>query len=212
MNKVLFIAPHTDDAEIGCGGTISRFIKEGKDVYVMVLSAAFPSEHYIVRQKDVKPEVLFNELKESMKILGVPEQNIIVYQFQVRYLYSFRQDVLNKLLEVKKKINPDLVFIPCGDDIHQDHQVIHKEGLRAFKTTSLLGFEYPWNNIVSRANYFVKIDKDDLKRKIKSIEQYKSQYGRPYMEKDFIEAWAKVRGIQVETEYAESFEAIRLVV
>jgi len=211
MNKILILSPHTDDAEVGCGGTISKLIREGYEIYVMVFSAAFPSESYIVKNKDTNPQILFDELKESMKTLGVPEKNLDVWQFQVRYLYTMRQDILNNILKLKKKIEPDLVFLPCQDDIHQDHQVIYKEGLRAFKTTSILGYEYPWNNINSKANCFFKITEEDLKKKIMALSHYKTQYGRPYLEPDFIVSWAKVNGVKVETKYAEAFETIRWI-
>lgn len=209
MNKVLCLAPHTDDAEIGCGGTIARFLREGKDVYVLVFSKALATKQSFI-PKMATGEV-YNEFRAAMKELGVPNENLFIYQFPTRYLYSMRQDVLEKMIEIREKVNPDLVLLPGTNDFHQDHQVISKEGIRAFKNKTLLGYEFAWNVLTSNSNSFFKLEESDIKKKIKAILKYKSQKFRPYMNKDYIVHNAELNGLRIGEKYAESFEIIRLI-
>ncbi len=213
MDKILVLAPHSDDAELGVGGTISRFLREGDEVYCVVFSKAlsFTKGGYIPKEDEIKSKFVFQELKESMKELGVKEENLFIYQFPTRYLYSNRQDVLDKIIEARNTINPDIVFLPSTDDFHQDHQVVCKEGIRAFKNKTLLGYEFPWNTLSTNLNCFCSFEEEDLKKKIKALEKYSSQKDRPFMSKNFIRNWAELNGIKVGVRYAESFEVIRLV-
>ncbi len=213
MSKILIIAPHSDDAELGCGGTISRLLREGNEVYCIVLSKAlrFSKGGYIPEVKEEDTKDVFDELKESMEELGVKKENLFVYQFPTRYLYTNRQDVLDRMIQAKDEINPDIVFLPSTNDFHQDHQVVCKEGIRAFKNKTLLGYEFPWNTLSTNLNCFYSFAEEDLKKKIKALGKYVSQRERPFMNKDFVKNWAGLNGIKIGVKYAESFEVIRLV-
>lgn len=212
MSKVLILATHTDDAEIGCGGTISRLLREGNEVYCVVFSKAlnFTKGGYIPKEDERVNQDAFQEFSESMAELGVKKENLFIFQFPTRYLYSRRQDVLDRMIEIRTKINPDIVFLPGANDFHQDHEVVSREGLRAFKNKTLYGYEYPWNSLVSNNNCFFILEEEDIKKKIRAIEKYKSQQERPYL-KDmwFIKNEAKRNGLIVGLEYAEAFETIK---
>ena len=141
FSKILIIAPHTDDGELGCGGTIARFIEEGKEVYYAAFSVAEKSVPEGFPKNELEIEV-----KRAMKILGVPENNLFIYRYEVRTFSYYRQDILEELVKLKKKLEPTLIFIPSLNDLHQDHKTIAEEGCRAFKTATLLGYEEPCNN------------------------------------------------------------------
>lgn len=200
MNKILVIAPHTDDAELGVGGTISRLLREGKEVYCMVLSGA------VVNNEEGDT---FKECERAMKVLGV--KNLFISRHLIRYFYAERQNILQEIIEIKRGINPDTVFIPSTNDFHQDHKVVCEESIRAFKNVNILGYEYPWNNLKTNLNYFVKLDEQDIKKKINALKKYVSQEDRPYMRTGFVRNWAEINGIKINTKYAESFETIRMV-
>ncbi len=142
INRILILAPHTGDGELGCGGSIVKFIEEGKDVYYVAFSTA---------EDSVPPgfpkNVLELEVKKATRILGIKESNLIICKYRVRKLNYIRQEVLEELVKIKRDIAPDLVFIPSPNDLHQDHQTVAMEGMRAFKQISILGYELPWNNI-----------------------------------------------------------------
>ena len=102
--------------------------------------------------------------------------------------------------------------MPSLNDIHQDHSAIANEGLRAFKNTTILGYELIWNNLTFNTTSFVKLDKKYIQLKSDALKEYVSQGSRDYMSKKFIFALAKTRGVQIGTDYAESFEVIRWVI
>ena len=76
-----------------------------------------------------------------MDMLGIPKEQLFVYDYQVRMLSYHRQEVLEELVKLRQQIKPDLVLVPSGSDLHQDHQVVHNEGLRHFKQVSIWGYE-----------------------------------------------------------------------
>ena len=98
------------------------------------------------------------------------------------------------------------------NDIHQDHTTIAHEGLRAFKNTTLLGYELIWNNLTFNTQCFIKLDKTHIDSKVNSLKEYKSQGFRDYLSEEFIYSLAKARGVQVGCEYAEAFEVVRLFI
>jgi LmbE family N-acetylglucosaminyl deacetylase len=134
--NVLVLAPHTDDGELGAGGTINKLTSSGSTVTYVAFSTAkesvplgFPSD------------VLKLEVKEATSVLGVKDSNLIIYDFQVRRLNYSRQEILENLIELRKRNFYDLVLIPSLRDIHQDHSTIAAEAVRAFKGTSIWSYE-----------------------------------------------------------------------
>jgi LmbE family N-acetylglucosaminyl deacetylase len=205
---ILVLAPHTDDAELGCGGLIARWVEEAANVFVAAFSTAEDSV-----PEGAPPDTLKNEFFRAMSILEVPEEHLTVYQYPVRRFSYYRQEVLEHLVKLRRSIQPDLVLLPSGYDLHQDHQVLHQEGLRAFKDTSVLGYELPWNNISFPAQAFVPLESRFLMRKWEALQAYESQIKlqRPYFTQEFINGWAKMRGTQIKTTWAEAFEVLRVV-
>ncbi len=205
--KILILAPHTDDGELGCGGTIAKFIEEKKQVFYVAFSSA---------EKSVPPglpkDILKKEIKNAMKILGLPEKNLILFEYEARNFFQHRQEILENMVKLNKKIKPDLVFLPSTNDTHQDHQIVSQEGFRAFKKTSIVGYELPWNNLTFRTDIFVLLKKNQIIKKNRALDRYKSQLDKFYMSKDFIESLARTRGVQINAQYAEAFETIRWII
>ena len=208
FRNVLVLAPHTDDAELGCGATLARLLEEGTKVSVVAFSTAEAS-----LPAGSKPGRLKDEFLDAMSSFGIPESQLYVCDFPVRRLSSHRQDVLEELVKLRRDIAPDAVFVPSGADLHQDHQVVHAEGLRAFKEITILGYELPWNHVTFPATAFVKLERRHLDAKWSALQRYASQVElkRPYFTWEFVESLATVRGIQVKHRYAESFEVVRVV-
>lgn len=207
FTNVLVLAPHTDDGELGCGGTISKLIENGSNVYYIAFSTA---------EQSLKPglhkNTLITEVKKATGLLGIRKEFLIIYRYEVRKLSFYRQEVLERLVEIKNKVDFDLVFLPSLNDIHQDHLTVAQEGLRAFKNTTILGYELIWNNLSFNTTSFVRLDERHIENKVKSLHEYKSQNHRNYMSKEFIYSLARTRGVQIGAEYAESFEVIRFVI
>ena len=139
----LLRAPHTDDIELGCGATMARILEEGDaEIDVAVFSTASDPP-----PPPLAKTALRDEFYAAMKILGVKKNRLTVYDYAVRKLSYNRQDVLEELVKLRKSIDPDVVFLPSGEDLHQDHQTLSLEGLRAFKEITVWGYELPWNTI-----------------------------------------------------------------
>ncbi len=203
--SVLVLAAHTDD-EIWSAGTIVRLLEEGATVNVACFSACEESV-----PEDFDRDVLKREALTAITTLGLPEDNLILFDFRVRNFPQHRQEILESLVKLKRTFNPSLVLLPSSLDFHQDHEVIAAEGLRAFQQCSILGYERAKNTMPPRNVYFVKLEERHLAKKIESLQCYQSQYFRSGMNPDAVSGFAKVRGAQINTYAAEAFEPIRLI-
>lgn len=207
FKRVLVLAPHTDDGEFGCGGTIAKCAEEGSEVYYATFSLceeSVPSEF--------PRNILETEVKEATTTLGIPASNLIIYRYQVRRLPQVRQEILENLIVLKKEINPDLVLLPSKYDLHQDHSQVSQEGLRAFKDRCLLGYEVPWNNLTFQTLAFVILDERHVQKKIDALACYRSQAGKDYADPEYIRGLARTRGVEIGSRFAECFEVMRWVV
>ena len=203
--NVLVLAPHTDDGELGLGGTINKLITEGKRVTYVAFSTA---------EESVPPgfpkDILKTEVRNATAKLGIKSENLIIYSYQVRKLNYVRQEILEELIKIRKREKYDLVFIPSLHDIHQDHSTIAQEGLRAFKNTTILGYELIWNNLSFDTQCFVRLSQENIDVKIRALKEYHSQGKRNYLSEEFVYSLARARGVQVGCEFAEAFEVVRL--
>lgn len=206
FERVLVLAPHTDDGEFGCGGTINKLIESGAEVYYAAFSACqlsvlegFPSD------------ILITEVKAATKVLGIKPENLILYDYDVRTFNYRRQDILEDIIKLRTQIKPDLVFVPSINDIHQDHQTIANEGIRAFKFNTILCYEMLWNNFTFNTSAFVHLSENNISAKVKALSEYKSQAHRPYANENFIRSLGNIRGVQIGVDYAEVFEIIRWI-
>ena len=207
--KFLILSPHTDDAELGCGGTIARVIEEGNEILWVVFSTAEDS-----LPRDMPKDTLKKEFLDVIRDLGLSENNYELCNFKVRHLKEHRQDVLDTLVKIRRDFEPNTVIMPSLNDYHQDHQVIARETVRAFKKdASIIGYELPWNHVSFDTNMFIILDKRHIQRKYKIIKNYKSQIilNRNYFSKEYIYGLARVRGVQCNATYAEAFEVVRYI-
>jgi LmbE family N-acetylglucosaminyl deacetylase len=202
----LVLAPHTDDGEFGCGGTIAKLTGEGHRVLYAAFSAA---EQSVLPQ--YPPDILRHEVKDATKALGIYREDCLVLDFHVRNFPAQRQDILEEMVRLNKEYAPEMVFMPSLYDTHQDHAVIAGEGFRAFKKTTLFGYEVPWNNLVFKTSSFFALTERELQTKGNALKCYLSQQHRDYATEEFVRGLAVMRGTQVGQRYAEAFEVIRLL-
>ena len=205
--RILILAPHTDDGEFGCGGSIAKFIGEGAEVYYAAFSLCEESV------PDGWPiNVLEKELEQATRALGIPSSNLLIYRYSVRRFAEHRQDILEDLVKLNKQLKPTLVFMPSFNDLHQDHHIMAQEGMRAFKKTTILAYEMPWNNITFSTQLFIKLNEKHMDLKLSALKEYASQSEKPYANERFIKSLAYTRGVSVDAEYAEAFEVVRWVI
>jgi LmbE family N-acetylglucosaminyl deacetylase len=204
--RVLVLGAHTDD-EFACSGTIVRLIEEGADVSCAIFSSC---EESVPAGFD--RDVLKQEARDAMAVLGIPSERFSLFDFPVRRFPEHRQAILEELIQLRARLAPELVLLPALSDLHQDHAVVAREGLRAFKHATVLGYEMPMNSVTFQHACFIQLEPRHLKRKLAHMRCYRSQQGRPYFRPEFIRSLATVRGLQMNVDAAEAFEVVRLCV
>lgn len=207
FSDVLVLAPHTDDGELGCGGTMARFVEQGARVTYVAFSIATRSV-----PEGFPRDILATEVRQATAQIGIPEKDLRLFDFEVRTFPANRQAILERLIELQNDLRPGLVLMPSLNDLHQDHHTIAQEGLRAFKRTTVLGYEIPWNNITFNHQVYVALESRHVDRKVAALLCYKSQQHRNYAREDYVRNLAFTRAIDVGRELAEVFELYRWVV
>ncbi len=199
--NILILSPHTDDIELGCGGSLTKWV-EKHHIYVVAFSPCVESIPDGWEKSSTE-----TEFKNSMQSLGCDFE---LLNFSVRNFD--RQKVLEHLHRLKEIVRPDLVVGSSQNDLHQDHQIISNEMLRAFRC-SVLGYESPYNNYSFKPVYYERLEEKHLWKKKQLVNMYESQKvkGQDYFTKEAIYGLARVRGLQVRTKYAEAFECYRFV-
>jgi N-acetylglucosamine malate deacetylase 1 len=206
IERAVVLAPHTDDGEFGCGATMTRLVEAGADVRYVAFSIATRS-----LPAGFAPDTLAREVREATAEIGIPAANLTVHDFDVRTFPGHRQEILELLIEIWNEWRPDCVFMPSLHDVHQDHQTIAQEGLRAFKRTTILGYEIPWNNFDFSYQWYVSLEKHHIERKVAALEKYASQQHRRYANPEYVWNVARTHGINVNREYAEVFQVYRVI-
>lgn len=209
FNQILVLAPHADDAEFGCGGTVARLIEEGHTLHYAVFSKAVRS-----LPPGFSTDTLIQELTAARKALGFTNRDndrVHVFDFDVRTFPAHRQEILDLLIGLRDQIEPDLVLLPSLNDIHQDHATVAQEGIRAFKRTTILGYELPWNNLTFNHQVYIPLEQRHIEAKARALSCYESQKHRNYANVEYVWNLAKTRSIDVNVEYAEVFEVYRWI-
>lgn len=196
FDTILVLSPHTDDGELGAGGTISRFVEQDAELHYVAFSAPF---------KELETECYL-----ATKSLGITLTRIL--SFERRHFPTQRQEILQTLYDLNLELKPDLVLTPCTADHHQDHETITNETIRIFKKATILGYILPWNTLDTFENCIVKLQKRHLDNKLKALSIYKSQQRHIYFNPRYLESNIISQGVKIDAEYAEVFEVIRLII
>jgi len=208
--KILILSPHSDDAELGCGGTIIKLLEEGHDISWIVFSTSEESLPVALPRDALRKEFI-----EVVNALQIEEDRYKILSHRVRYLHEHRQEILEELVRMRDDYSPDVVIGPSINDYHQDHQVIANEMIRAFKrNSSIISYELPWNHITFNTQLFMRLEERHIIHKLELLQKYKSQLiqGRTYFTREFVTGLAKTRGIQCDSDFAEAFEVIRWMI
>ncbi len=199
--KVLFIGAHPDDIELGAGALIHHILPMC-DVTCITLSD---------NQKNPALKNVLSEHYKSMQVLGVPRENVIVKEFETRLMPEHRQEILEYFLELRKEIQPDIIFTHTEKDIHQDHNAMTREALRAYRGITVLGFDVVRSSHGFFPNFFVEVNEDDVNAKLNALMQYKTYQDKYYFESDLLRATLIRHGALAEKPFAEGFDVMRVV-
>ncbi len=199
--RICFIGAHPDDIELGCGALIAN-INGKADILCVTLSD---------NQKNPDLKNLVTEHRNSMQVLGVPPEKDILESFETRRFPQMRQEILEFLYRLNRDFKPDIVFTHTRSDIHQDHVQTTEEVLRAFRGTTVLGFDALRSSYGFFPHFLVEVSEQDAERKIEALSQYSTYHERYYFEPQVLRATMIRQGALAERAYAEGFEMLRVV-
>lgn len=199
--KVAFIGAHPDDIELGCGALIPQITSQA-ETFCLTLSD---------NQKNPHLKNLIEEHHHSMDILGVQEDHIIVGDFETRRFPHFRQEILEYLIQFNRAQKPDIIFVHTKADIHQDHGTVTAEALRAFRGTTVLGFDVIRSSRGFFPSFLVQVSEKDVQRKLDSLAAYHTYADKYYFKPEVTRATLVRHGALAELPYAEGFDILRMI-
>ena len=220
--NILILSPHADDEILGCGGLISKYSKQNYHINVLILTNANKGAPEIYPPSVI--EQIRKEAEIANKLIGTKKiyfENLPAVNLNNYPVYK----ISNIIDGYIKKINPEIILIPSGNDIHDDHKVVHKAAkvsMRPNKISNLkiiLSYEVlsetEWNEDGRsfNPNYFVHLKKKDIEKKIKAFLKYKSQvkkFPHPRSAEGILHL-SRIRGSQINEEYSEAFKVERLI-
>jgi LmbE family N-acetylglucosaminyl deacetylase len=200
-SRVLFLGAHPDDIELGCGALLHQ-IGSRTDVLCVTLSD---------NQKNPDLKLVKDQHYEAMKVLGVPREKIVLGPFTTRTFPAARQEILEFFLKLRKDFGPDLIFTHSRQDLHQDHNTMTDEALRAFRGIAVLGFDVIRSSYNFFPHFLVEVSEEDVEKKIEALAKYETYKDRYYFNSDLTRSIMVRHGALAERPYAEGFDILRFV-
>lgn len=201
MKKVLALAPHPDDIEIGCGGTLAEHVRRGDEVHVFVATCG---------EIGGEPEVRKQEQEASSNILGIHQ--LYWGGFQDTRLPEVGQPLMLALESMIQQVAPDVVYVNHKDDTHQDHRAMAQVALSVTRyVPNVLAYETP-SSVDFDPKLYMDIQ-DTLDIKLEALKAHASQVDRTHVRLSIIDialATAHFRGVQGRLASAEGFMPVRM--
>jgi LmbE family N-acetylglucosaminyl deacetylase len=203
--QLLCLGAHSDDIEIGCGGTILQLLSARRNLRVMWVIFSSPGE----REREARAGA-------SLFLQGAKEQKVVVKDFRDGFFPYQGADIKEFFEELKKDVDPDLIFTHYRDDRHQDHRTISDLTWNTWRRHLILEYEVPkYDGDLGRPNFFVPLDKEVCARKTQYIcDAFRSESSnKAWMTQDTFEAILRLRGVECAApdKYAEAFHCRKLV-
>jgi LmbE family N-acetylglucosaminyl deacetylase len=202
--QVLCLGAHSDDIEIGCGGTILRLIQEYSEVSINWVVFGAHAE----RSKEALESA--NEFLATVK-----NKNIVVKGFRDGYLPYNGGEVKDFFEQLKGEVSPDLIFTHYRQDLHQDHRLISELTWNTFRDHLILEYEIPkYDGDLGSPNFFVHLEESVCRQKIELIlDHFVSQKRRQWFTADTFYALLRLRGVESNApqRYAEAFYCRKFV-
>jgi len=202
LKKILIVAPHADDEVLGVGGTTSKMLSEGHDVHLIVCSKRS------------------NDLKEYEKAMA-NFTSFTWLDFEDEKLNLLKNRLLKVIERIYNGIKPDIVFIPNKDDFNLDHKAVYDvceiicRRYQKYPPELVLMYEIPSSTTQSfnnnfKCNYYISLTEENIKNKTETFLKYKNEireFPNPRSPEGIL-TYAKFRGMECNSEYAEGFKLI----
>jgi LmbE family N-acetylglucosaminyl deacetylase len=202
--KVLCLGAHSDDIEIGCGGTVLRLLEENPDLEIcwVVLGANG------LRKKEA--------IESAHVFLGAAQKKeVITKEFRDGYFPQVWDEIKDFFEELKKKCQPDLILTHHRADLHQDHRLVSELTWNTFRNHLILEYEIiKYDGDLGAPNLFVQLTDPIVKKKIETILNcFKSQKDKSWFTEDTFASILRLRGVESNSpgRYAEAFYGRKMV-
>ena len=199
--NLLFLGAHSDDIEIGCGGTILTLVEahSGLNILWAVFSAKGKR-----RQEARESAELFFEGREASRL--------VVKQFRESY-FPAEFERIKTFCETLKSFEPDVIFTHYRDDRHQDHRVLSDLAWNTFRDHLILEYEIPkYDGDFGVPNLFVPLSPAICRRKTRYLNQaFRSQKSKHWFSEDTFLALMRLRGVECASDYAEAFYCRKMI-
>ena len=202
--RVLCLGAHSDDIEIGCGGTILRLLAQRRNVEVKWVVFAASPERRLEAERSAE---MF--LREAVK------KEIVVRDFKESFFPYIGSEIKECFEDIKRTISPDLVFTHFRDDLHQDHRLISELTWNTFRDHVILEYEIiKYDGGLGSPMVFVHLSEEICARKVKYLmENFQSQRSHQWFTEETFRAILRLRGVEsnAPSKFAEAFYARKLV-
>ena len=199
--SLLFLGAHPDDIELGCGALIAE-IAGVTDIHCYTFSD---------NQQNPELKDLVAEYAASMQALGLKDGQFELGSFQTRRFPEHRQEVLEQMLALRRQYQPQIVFVHTAKDVHQDHGTLTQEAIRAFRGTTVLGYDVLRSSYGFFPDFLVEVSGQAVENKLLALSQYKTYSNKYYFSSEILRATAIRHGALAERPFAEGFDLIRMV-
>lgn len=202
--SVLCLGAHSDDIEIGAGGTLLSWLEQGirLDVHWCVLSG--------IDERRVEAEASASDF-----LMGVTRSTVDIMDFRDGFFPEQGEQIKTWFELLKKRVDPDVILAHRRDDAHQDHRQINRLVWNTFRDHLILEYEIPkWDGDIGRPNFYVPISTSVMQRKVDLLmKHFASQRSRQWFDAETFLGLARLRGMECRAEerYAEAFVVRKLL-
>ena len=185
--RVLCLGAHSDDIEIGCGGTILRLLQEHSRTQICwVVFSSGPKRDDEAR----KSAALF--------LRGAKAPTITIRDFRDSFFPAMASEIKEVFEQLKAEFSPDLIFTHYRNDLHQDHRTICELTWNTFRNHMILEYEIPkYDGDLGSPNVFVPLERALCGRKVKHIlDSFKTQRDKQWFSRETFLALLRLRGVE----------------
>jgi LmbE family N-acetylglucosaminyl deacetylase len=203
--KILVLGAHSDDIEIGCGGTVLRIVEEYPQAQFHWV--VFSAEGQRAEEAHKSAELLLNKVDSKV---------IDVQAFRDSYFPFVGGEVKDYFVKLKKEFDPDIILTHCTNDAHQDHRLIGQLTWNAYRNNLILEYEIPkYDGDLGTPTFYVHLNENIVKEKIANIcAVFNSQSNKEWFGEESFRAIMRIRGLESNSasKYAEAFYCRKVII
>ncbi len=194
--KILCLGAHSDDIEIGCGGTLIKILSNYNVTQIKWVVFATNEER--------KKEALNSA---NIYLKDIKNKNISIFNFRDGFLPYHAIEIKEEFEKLKKEIDPDIIFTHYHKDKHQDHRLINELTWNTYRNHLILEYEIPkWDGDIGNPNFFVDLNENTISRKNQLLQDcFISQTSKHWFDNETFKALPRIRGMESASKYSEAF-------